>query len=155
ISGAWRTIGKAPNAVEAVDVRVLRPTGEAVLMPVKFRAPEFRGPSDREEAAGDLQSEKSDSFSRERAPIRTTSPGLTVCRGGAVTPRFSLIRQHLNGLDVWRQQLNLAASYTPLPKMQLEVEIPVSRTSFNDGVQKGLGSGIGNITFWAKYRFFR
>jgi hypothetical protein len=89
------------------------------------------------------------------APIRTTSPGLTVYQGGAVTPRLYLIKQHLGNLDVNRQLLDLSISYTPSPRLQLEVEVPVSRIAFDDGVASGSGVGFGNITLWSKYRFFR
>jgi hypothetical protein len=37
----------------------------------------------------------------------------------------------------------------------LEAEAPFSRTSFDDGNSKGSGAGLGNITLWAKYRFYR
>lgn len=89
------------------------------------------------------------------APIRVTSPGLTVYRGGAVTPRLYFIKQHLGKLDVDRQVFDLSVSYTPAPRVQLEIEIPVSRTAYNDNVSAGSGVGFGNITFWTKYRFFR
>jgi hypothetical protein len=89
------------------------------------------------------------------APIRVTSPGLTVYKGGAVTPRLYFIDQHLGNLDVSRQVFSLAISYTPSPRVQLEVEFPVSRTSFDDGITSGSGAGLGNITLWTKYRFFR
>lgn len=89
------------------------------------------------------------------APIRTTSPGLTVYQGGAFTPRFYFIRQHLGDLEVRRQVLDLSVSYTPTTKLQLEAEIPFSRTEFDDGERQGSGSGLGNITLWGKYRFFR
>jgi hypothetical protein len=91
-----------------------------------------------------------------RAPIRTTSPGLTVFKGGAFTPRLFLVEQHLGGLSVSRQILQLSASYTPSPRVQLEVEAPlVSRTSFDDGTREGSGTGLGNVTLWGKYRFYR
>jgi hypothetical protein len=89
------------------------------------------------------------------APIRVTSPGLTVYKGGAATPRLLLIEQHLGDLDVSRQLLDLSVSYTPSPRIQLEAEVPISRTAFDDGVNSGLGAGLGNITLWGKYRFFR
>ncbi|MCA1629683.1 MAG: hypothetical protein LC785_06360 [Acidobacteria bacterium] len=89
------------------------------------------------------------------APIRTTSPGLTVYKGGAVTPRLYLVEQHLGGLSVSRQIFNLGVSYTPSPRVQLEVEVPVSRTSFDDGAKEGSGAGLGNVTLWGKYRFYR
>jgi Putative MetA-pathway of phenol degradation len=89
------------------------------------------------------------------APIRVTSPGLTVYKGGVVTPRLYLINQHLGSLNVSRQMLDVSVSYTPTPRLQLEVEVPASRTSFDDGVNSGSGVGLGNITLWGKYRFYR
>lgn len=89
------------------------------------------------------------------APIRVTSPGLTVYKGGAVTPRLYLIKQHLDDLDVARQLFNVSVSYTPSPRVQLEVEAPFSRTAYDDNVTSGSGFGLGNITGWVKYRFFR
>jgi hypothetical protein len=89
------------------------------------------------------------------APIRVTSPGLTVYKGGAVTPRVYFIKQHLGSLEVHRQVLDLSVSYTPSPRLQLEIEAPFSRTAYDDGLTSGSGFGVGNITVWAKYRFFR
>jgi hypothetical protein len=89
------------------------------------------------------------------APIRVTSPGLTVYKGGAVTPRLYLIKQHLGGLDVDRQAFDVSVSYTPSPRLQLEIEVPFSRTAYDNHVTRGSGFGLGNITAWAKYRFFR
>ena len=89
------------------------------------------------------------------APIRVTSPGLTVYKGGAITPRVYFIKQSLGALEVNRQILDLSVSYTPTARLQLEIEAPFSRTSFADGVTSGSGFGAGNITGWAKYRFFR
>jgi hypothetical protein len=39
--------------------------------------------------------------------------------------------------------------------VQLEAEVPFSRTAFDDGTSSGSGGGLGNITLWGKYRFFR
>jgi hypothetical protein len=89
------------------------------------------------------------------APIRVTSPGLTVYKGGAITPRLYLIRQSLGTLKVNRQMVDVSLSYTPLSTLQLEAEVPISRTSFHDTATSGSGVGLGNITAWAKYRFFR
>ena len=89
------------------------------------------------------------------APIRVTSPGLTVYKGGAVTPRLYFIKQHLGALEVNRQIFDLSVSYTPSPRVQLEIEAPFSRTAYDNGITSGSGFGIGNITGWAKYRFFR
>jgi hypothetical protein len=90
------------------------------------------------------------------APIRTTSPGLTVFKGGALTPRLYLVEQHLGGLGVSRQVLDLGISYTPSPRVQVELEAPIfARTSFDDGTRRGAGVGVGNVTLWGKYRFYR
>jgi len=89
------------------------------------------------------------------APIRVTSPGLTVYKGGAVTPRLYFIKQHLGPLELTRQMLDLSVSYTPGPRLQLEAEIPFSHTSFDNGENSGSGTGLGNLTLWSKYRFFR
>jgi hypothetical protein len=37
----------------------------------------------------------------------------------------------------------------------LEIEVPFSRTAYDNGVASGSTFGFGNITGWAKYRFFR
>jgi hypothetical protein len=84
-----------------------------------------------------------------------TSPGLTVYKGGAVTPRLYLIKQHLGALEVSRQMLDVSVSYTPSPRLQMEVEAPFSRTAYDNKVTAGSGFGLGNITGWAKFRFFR
>ena len=89
------------------------------------------------------------------APIRVTSPGLTVYKGGAVTPRLYLIKQHLGNLEVNRQLLDISISYTPSPRLQLEIEAPFSRTSYQNTTASGSEFGAGNLTGWAKYRFFR
>lgn len=89
------------------------------------------------------------------APIRVTSPGLTVYKGGAFTPRLYFIRQRLGDLEVRRQVLNLSVTYTPTAKLQLEAEMPFARTSYDDGATSGSGIGAGNLTLWGKYRFFR
>jgi hypothetical protein len=89
------------------------------------------------------------------APIRVTSPGLTVYKGGALIPRLYLIKQHLGDLEVRRQIIYLSVSYTPSPRVQFEIDVPFSRTTVDDGVTSGSGFGIGNVTGWAKYRFFR
>ena len=89
------------------------------------------------------------------APIRTTSPGLTVYRGGAFTPRYVYMRQQLGGLKVDRHIMLLDFSYTPTPKLLVEAEIPVTRISFKDGATSGGGEGVGNIIISGKYRFFR
>src|SRR6185369_16921306 len=88
-------------------------------------------------------------------PIRVTSPGLTVYKGGAITPRVYFIRQSLGPLKVNRQMIDVSVSYTPSRHVQLEAEVPIARTSFRDGVTSGSATGFGNVTLWTKYRFFR
>jgi hypothetical protein len=89
------------------------------------------------------------------APIRVTSPGLTVYKGGAFAPRLYFVRQHAGALEVNRQVLNLSVTYTPTPTLQLEAELPLARTAFDDGATSGASFGLGNLTLWGKYRFFR
>jgi hypothetical protein len=89
------------------------------------------------------------------APIRTTSPGLTVYRGGALVPRYVYIRQQLGGLKIDRHTLLLGFSYTPTPKLQVEAEIPFTRISYRLGIVAATGAGAGNLTVSGKYRFFR
>lgn len=131
ITGDWKTLGTGSSAYETISPA--RKTGSVAFIPARFV--QF--------APGD------------DAPIRVTSPGLTVYKGGAITPRLYLIKQHLGDLDVNRQVFDLSVSYTPSPRLQLEIEAPFSRTSFDNNVTNGSGFGLGNITAWAKYRFFR
>lgn len=141
ISGGWKTVGKGTSArevitpVERKQAFNRRTTNDLYFVPAKF--------TPDEDAAKPL------------APIRVTSPGLTVFKGGAITPRLYLIRQSLGTLKVNRQMVDVSLSYTPSPHLQLEAEVPVSRTSFHDANESGSGVGLANITVWAKYRFFR
>ena len=146
ITGAWKTVGKGSDAREvitpaqknqAVRNRPIDELYTARFIPAKFTA----GASS--DAAKPL------------APIRVTSPGLTVFKGGAITPRLYLVRQSLGTLKVNRQMVDVSVSYTPSPHLQLEAEVPVSRTSFHDAGASGSGVGLGNVTAWSKYRFFR
>lgn len=89
------------------------------------------------------------------APIRTTSPGLTVYKGGAMAAEYSFTGQHLGSLKVDRHTLQVALTYTPTPTLQLEADIPYGVTNFRSGLDSGSGRGFGNITVWGKYRFFR
>lgn len=133
ITGDWKTVGKGSDARE-----VISPSKEvygARFMPAKFV----------------IGAEPAKPF----APIRVTSPGLTVYKGGAITPRVYLIRQSLGTLKVNRQMVDVSLSYTPSPRLQLEAEVPISHTSFHDNVTSGSSIGLGNITVWSKYRFFR
>lgn len=88
-------------------------------------------------------------------PIRATSPGLTVYKGGAVAPRYLFTRQHLGSLKIDRQAVRFTFTYTPTPTLQLEAEVPYQKGSFRDGTREGSGHGLGNVILWGKYRFFR
>jgi hypothetical protein len=158
ITGDWKTIGAGATAHEAIFPKAGKTSASfrhgaspptSFLTKVNF-ASEHDNPT--VEPA---------SFARTAipvlpiAPIRVTSPGLTVYKGGAVTPRLYFIKQHLGNLEVNRQLLDISVSYTPSPRLQLEIEAPFSRTSYQNNTASGSGFGIGNLTGWAKYRFFR
>src|ERR1044072_9281664 len=142
IIGNWKTVGQGTSAREVIVPEKLRASHNTAsddlyfvrFVPAKFVPTEPAKPL---------------------APIRVTSPGLTVYKGGAITPRVYLIRQHLGPLKVNRQVVDLSLSYTPSSQVQLEAEIPVTRTSFHDASTSGSGVGLGNISVWSKYRFFR
>ena len=139
LTGNWKTVGTGPNSRETIDPAP-RKTSRATAFPIFTRA-------------GFIESPIAEPL--PLAPIRVTSPGLTVYKGGAITPRFYFIKQHLGALEVHRQVFDLSVSYTPSPRLQLEIEAPFSRTAFDNGTSSGSEFGIGNITAWAKYRFFR
>jgi hypothetical protein len=149
LTGDWKTIGTGPNTHETIypSARKTAASDRSVSLPIFAKVGFTESPS---EGPGPVVSP-----STALAPIRVTSPGLTVYKGGAITPRFYYIKQHLGALDVSRQVFDLSVSYTPSPRLQLEIEAPFSRTTFDDGVSSGSGFGAGNITGWAKYRFFR
>jgi hypothetical protein len=88
-------------------------------------------------------------------PIRTVSPGLTVYQGGAVMPRYQRIHQSFGTMRVTRDVWQMNVSYTPTPTLQLEAELPYVRTRAQQGSVIVTDSGLGNITLWGKYRFFR
>ncbi len=137
ISGDWKTDEK--KSVEVITLKSLKKLASSRLT-IQF---DSTGLSQFSHA------------SARAAPIRVTSPGLTVYKGGAIVPRVFFIKQHLGDLEVSRQVLDLSISYTPSPRVQLEIELPVSRTSFDDDLNSGSKTGIGNVTLWTKYRFFR
>lgn len=147
ITGDWQTLGKDSDSRESIRPRTIK----------KLEA----APSNNEESLTTLSSihVSLEGTSGEPglmlAPVRTTSPGLTVYKGGAVMPRYFYTRQHLGGLKVDRHSLRVGVSYTPTPTLQLEAEIPYQSTRFDDGSNSGAGHGFGNVTLWGKYRFYR
>jgi len=143
ITGDWKTTGKGNSARE-------------VITPAKkIQASLRRTSSDFSFISATFVEDLPVEPAKPLAPIRVTSPGLTVYKGGAITPRVYFIHQHLGALKVNRQMVDVSLSYTPLSTLQLEAEVPISRTSFDDSVTSGSGVGLGNISVWTKYRFFR
>ena len=158
ITGDWKTIGTGAEAREAISPSARKPsaTGEASLRRASFPTfAQIRFTEENPFFAEQVNQLQAFDAAKPLAPIRVTSPGLTVYKGGAVTPRLYLIKQHLGTLEVNRQVVDVSVSYTPSPRLQLEVEAPFSRTAYDDKVSSGSGFGLGNITTWAKYRFFR
>ena len=142
ITGDWKTKGAGRDAYE-----VIVPAAKAAAKN-RFESPVFTKATFFEPSSGNV-------VEPAAAPIRVTSPGLTVYKGGAVTPRLYVVKQHLGDLEVNRQLFDVSLSYTPSPRVQLEVEIPFSRTAYDDKITSGSGFGLANITAWAKYRFYR
>jgi hypothetical protein len=165
LTGDWKTVGEGSAAREVVapqTIKKVESTQKAAAMSVMSEKPAGDAPVVRFERASFITTsdtlpsrETLEGVTKPLAPIRTTTPGLTVYQGGAVTPRLYLIKQHLGDLEVNRQLLDVSFSYTPTPRLQLEAEVPFSRTSFDDSTSSGSGAGLGNVTLWGKYRFFR
>ena len=156
LTGDWKTVGAGANAHESItpaNSKAARnrsfPGGSFAY----FQKTNFFLPDDTR--AIDPSFPDPIPAPAKPAPIRVTSPGLTVYKGGAVTPRLYFIKQHLGSLEVNRQVFDLSVSYTPSPRLQLEIEAPFSRTAYDNQITSGSGVGIGNLTAWAKYRFFR
>ena len=166
VTGDWKTEGSGASAREIISPRDVKKTeggaatktaevsDDSSAPAVNFVRASFNIPRSSP-FSGSLVGAEPPAAAAPAAPIRVTSPGLTVYKGGAITPRLYLIKQHLGDLEVSRQVFQLSVSYTPTPRTQLEIEVPVSRTSFDDGADSGSGVGLGNITLWGKYRFFR
>lgn len=160
VVGDWKTKGAGASAHEVVTPREAKRAGDAAKATaartshpagdgVRFGRASFT----RAFAAAEISPPAA---ALPPAPIRVTSPGLTVYKGGAVVPRLYLVRQHLGGLEVSRQLLDVGVSYTPSQRVQLEAEVPLSRTTYDDGASSsGSGAGPGNVTVWGKYRFYR
>jgi hypothetical protein len=153
ITGDWKTIGTCQSGREAISPvpkTAVRQRGYSQASFSLFTKVSYFQPSTKE-GADPVTSDHAEPL----APIRVTSPGLTVYKGGAVTPRLYGIKQHLGNLEVTRQMVDVSVSYTPSPRLQLELEVPFARTAFDNEDSSGSGFGLGNITAWAKYRFFR
>lgn len=167
ITGDWKTLGSGASSREVINARTAKTAATANRLKaarferfyqateVRFVSAKFDSSVDSFAGSKEELEEAPEVSAKPLAPIRVTSPGLTVFKGGAVTPRLYFIKQHLGNLEVNRQVFDLSVSYTPSPRVQLEVEVPVSRTSFDDSVTSGSGAGLGNIILWSKYRFFR
>ena len=152
LTGDWKTAGAGPDAHETINP----PSGKTVATGRVVSSPLFAKAGFRHSPHSEtVRAAPPANSAATLAPIRVTSPGLTVYKGGAITPRVYFINQHLGALDVNRQVIDLSVSYTPSPRLQLEIEVPFSRTAYDDGVTSRSAFGIGNITGWAKYRFFR
>ena len=154
VSGDWQTVGKDAASREVIQLRAAKKLA-AALVNSGTMADESQ---QTQMALGNIQVSLGGVGGASGlyfSSIRTTNPGLTVYRGGAVIPRYFYTRQHLGSLKVDRQALRVGFSYTPTPTLQLEAEIPYQHTSFENGSRKGSGSGFGNLTLWGKYRFYR
>ncbi len=143
ITGEWKPEGERDAPRE-----VIRPRAVQKIAAVRSV------PADRDARALEVMVIES-GMAPSMTPVRTTSPGLTVYRGGAIVPRYSFTKQHLGNLKVNRHSLRFNLTYTPTDRVQLEADIPYFWNSFDDGVRGGEGHGPGNITLWGKYRFYR
>ena len=152
ITGDWKTVGTGSTEYETISPA---PKANAVARYRPASLPIFAKVHFSEFAPLEAENQPAVEAVKPAAPIRVTSPGLTVYKGGAVTPRLYVIRQRLGDLDVDRQVFDLSVSYTPSPRLQLEFQVPFSRTAYEDHSTSGSGFGLGNVTAWAKYRFFR
>ncbi len=131
IVGAWTTVGVGTTAQEVIT---LAPKKSEIV---------------------DVASSEWAALHVATMPIRTVSPGLTVYQGGAVMPRYQRLQQSFGTMRVSRDVWQLNVSYTPTPTLQLEVELPYVRTRAQQGSTIVTNNGLGNITLWGKYRFFR
>lgn len=166
ITGDWKTHGVGAAAREVVSPRQVKKAegttetktssgrDASPAVAVRFTPASFDA-SPSNPFSGSLVEAVSAETAAALSPIRTTTPGLTVYKGGALTPRLYFVKQHLGGLKVSRQVFQLSLSYTPTQRTQLEVEVPVSRVAFDDGVAARSDVGLGNVTLWGKYRFYR
>jgi hypothetical protein len=156
VTGGWKTGGTGASSREVISPQTMKKASNAPKAATTGNEPNMEASHARSDGSELVFPASASLFTtKPLAPIRTTSPGLTVYKGGAVTPRLYFIKQQLGNLDVSRQLLDVSITYTPTPRLQVEVEVPFSRTAFDDGTNSGAGTGLGNITLWSKYRFFR
>ncbi len=139
ITGDWKTAGEGKEVISPLPAKKAEQSqNESVENTAK---PEYV----------DITSgEPLESSPPAVAPIRTTSPGLTVYLGGAVVPRYVYTKQQLGGLKVDRRILLLGISYTPTPRLLVEAELPITLISFKDEATSDSGEGVGNITVSGK-----
>jgi hypothetical protein len=126
LSGEWKTVGSGSTAREVINPSSGKKTKTRLLydrssMPI-FVTARFTEPLS---ATSSVLKTPVGRVARRAAPIRVTSPGLTVYKGGAVTPRLFFIHQHLGALEVDRQLFDVSVSYTPSPRLQLEIDTTV------------------------------
>jgi hypothetical protein len=155
LTGDWKTVGTGASAHEVISLSRRTSAKTQVRRPAFPTLMKASFTEERRVAPDSTEPLNSFPLPVPAAPIRVTSPGLTVYKGGAVTPRLYFIKQHLGSLEVNRQVLDVSVSYTPSPRVQLEIEVPFSRTAYDDNITSGSSFSAGNITGWAKYRFFR
>jgi hypothetical protein len=148
ITGEWQTVGSGDASREVISLKSAKPVAanwNPQIRDFSFTALRVSFPVSVPNSLPRLP----------LSPIRTTSPGLTVYKGGAIAPEYTFIKQHLGALKIERHTLQLSLSYTPTPTLQLEAELPYSKASFDNGLNSGSDHGFGNITLWGKYRFYR
>ncbi len=111
ITGDWKTTGAGTGARETIAPSAIRDISNAAA---------DGGASSRAAplpVGAGLPASALGNPAMSFAPIRTTSPGLTVYRGGAVIRGLSFIRLRLGRLDVSRQVLQVSASPASLNRM--------------------------------------
>lgn len=153
-SGGWQTVEKDTASLEVIQLRSAK---KLATVQRSTGAEKSQTGAERSQPTGIQVSLNGvgNGSGLYFSSIRTTNPGLTVYRGGAVIPRYFYTRQHLSDLKIDRQGVRVGVSYTPTPTLQLEAEIPYQHTQFESVSGSGSGNGFGNITLWSKYRFYR
>jgi hypothetical protein len=142
VVGDWQTGGKSCGQCEVIRMRSgKKGSGHSEIGAAPFLdANPIGGPSVDVDPAAVMPP----------APIRTTTTSLAVYKGGEVTLRYHFMQQHLGGLKVNHHEALLSFSYTPMPKLQFEGEIPYH--IYTQGNTSAHNSG--NVIAWTKYRFY-